>query len=145
MKRMMSLALAVQACSGSAWAFEAKPCEDAGVGLASLVQPLARNHLVLYDGKVVVYNVDTIEPACCSGGVAVVVPDNDDPVGGSSCTAVIAIGSVDATKGKRSYDPSRGLLLTMPTRIFDGESGLKPGPDLKLRIDLKASKVTIED
>ena len=144
MKSVSSFALALCAFAPAAFGFELKPCEDVGVGLTSLVTPLAKHHLLLYDGKVVVYNVDTIEPACCSGGVAVVMPDKDDPLGGSSCSAVVGIGSVDVTKAKRTYDPARGLLLDAQTQRYDGESGLKPGPQLKIRIDLNASRVSIE-
>jgi len=145
MNRTLTLALVLAASSGPALAFEAKTCEDANVGLTSIATPVAKNHVVLYEGKVTVYNIDQIEPACCSKGIAVVLPDREDPLGGALCMAVVGIGSVDVTKGERRYDEARGLLLEMATRAFDAESRLRPGPSLKLRIDLANSKVSVEN
>jgi hypothetical protein len=144
MNRSLIVALALQACAAPALGFDAKTCEDAGVGLASIATPVAKNHFVLYEGQVTVYNIDQIEPACCSKGVAVVLPDREDPLGGSTCTAIVGIGSVDATRSKRSYDAARGVLLEMATQAFDADSRLRPGPAVKLRIDLGRSKVSIE-
>ncbi len=141
--RLLTLVVPIVVASSS-FAFEVQTCEEAGTGLASLVEPIEANHLRLYDGKASVFNVDTIEPACCSSGVAVVIPDNSDPSGGSLCMAVIGLGSVDVVRAKRTYDPARGLLLEMKTQEFDGASGLRTGPVLRLRLDLKTSRVLID-
>jgi hypothetical protein len=125
-------------------AFEVKTCEEANVGLTSIATPVGRNHALLYEGKVTVYNIDQIEPACCSKGIAVVLPDRGDPLGGALCIAVVGIGSVDATKSERRYDTARGLLLEMATQAFDDESRLRSGPALRLRIDLGKSTVSVE-
>jgi hypothetical protein len=103
-----------------------------------------RQPVVLYEGQVTVYNIDQIEPACCSKGIAVVLPDREDPLGGSACTAIVGFASADATKAKRSYDANRGVLLEMATQAFDADSRLRPGPALKLRIHLGRSKVSVE-
>ncbi len=68
------LTLALQAWAVPALGFDAKTCEEAGVGLASIATPIAKNHVALYEGQVTVYNIDQIEPACCSKGIAVVLP-----------------------------------------------------------------------
>ena len=39
----MTVALALQACAAPALGFDAKTCEDAGVGLASIATPVAKN------------------------------------------------------------------------------------------------------
>jgi len=144
MNRSLTIALALQASAVPALGFDVKTCEDAGIGLTSIATPVATNHLVLYEGQVTVYNIDQIEPACCSKGIAVVLPDREDPLGGSTCTAIVGIGSVDATKGKQTYDATRGVLLEMATEAFDADSRLRPGPALKMRIDLGRSKVSVE-
>jgi len=121
-----------------------KPCGDAGVDLRTLMTPVAKNSISLYDGKVAVYNVDTIEPACCSSGIAVVLPDVNDQLGGNTCMALIGYTSIDVTKAKRSYDAARGMLLELPTQTRTDEG--QPGSlvTTKLRINLATSNVTLE-
>jgi hypothetical protein len=123
---------------------ELRPCDEAGIGLTTLVQPVASNQIALYEGKVILYNVDTIEPACCSAGLAVVLPDKDDPLGGSQCFAVIGLGAVDVTTARRSYDPARGLLVELATSTI-GENGERIlGETLHLRINLADTTVRLE-
>ena len=117
-----------------------KDCRDAGVGIESIARPVEKAHIALYDGKVDAYNIDTVEPACCSSGIAVVLPAKDDPSGGSNCWAVVGLNSVDVKAAKRSYDKAKGLLLVMPTK-----HGNQNGDTiLKLRINLGEGIVSIE-
>jgi len=116
LRQIFVLLLAFAAAPAVAFGHEVKPCEAAGVDLRSLIGPVAKNSLVLYDGKVTLYNVDTIEPACCSGGIAVVLPDVKDELGGNACMASIGYTNIDVTKAKRSYDPAKGMLLELPTQ-----------------------------
>lgn len=125
-------------------ALSVKDCRDAGVGIESIVKPVETAHVALYEGKVDVYNIDTVEPACCSSGLAVVLPAKDDPTGGSQCWAVIGLASVDVTVATRSYDKAKGLLLVMPTRRGDENGGTREGPPLRLRINLGEGRVTLE-
>jgi len=143
-RQILALLLACTAAPSIACAHDVKPCDEAGVDLRSLIGPVAKNSLVLYDGKVTVYNVDTIEPACCSSGIAVVLPDIKDELGGRACMASIGYTSIDATKAKRSYDPAKGMLLELPTQT-QTDAG-QPGPVVttKLRINLTNSSVKIE-
>ncbi len=58
-------------------ALEVKSCEEAHVGLTTLIAPVAKNSRTYKDDKISVYAVDTVEPVCCAAGVAVVIPDVD--------------------------------------------------------------------
>jgi hypothetical protein len=127
-----------------AMALEVKSCADAGLGIESIAGPVEKTHLSLYDGKVEAYTVDTVEPACCSSGVAIVVPAKDDPSGGSDCWAVVGLVSVDVRSAKRSYDQAKGLLLTMPARRSNQDGDAVDGPPLKLRINLGEASVSLE-
>lgn len=129
---------------------QVRSCEDAYVGITSLVTPVGDNSRGFYndesgDGpRVYIYNVDTIEPAAHSAGLAFVIPDNDSELGDSKCLAIIQLTSVDITKAKASYD-AKGLHLEIPKQDYDGDTGTsKPGAPLKVRIDLKASAVVVE-
>ena len=121
-----------------------KDCREVGVGIESIARPVEKAHISLYEGKVDVYNIDTVEPACCSSGIAVVLPAKDDPSGGSNCWAVIGLASVDVGTAKRSYDQAKGLLLVMPTKRGDANGETVEGPPLKLRINLGAGTVSLE-
>ncbi len=121
-----------------------KDCRDAGVGIESITRPVEKAHIALYDGKVDAYNIDTVEPACCSSGIAVVLPAKDDPSGGSNCWAVIGLASLDVRAATRSYDKAKGLLLVMPTRRRNENGDTVKGPPLKLRINLGEGTVSLE-
>jgi hypothetical protein len=145
MHRILAAGLLVLGVSSPAWSEASlRPCDEVGVGLTALVQPVAANHVALYDGKVILYNVDTIEPACCSAGFAVVLPDKDDPLGGWQCQAVIGLGAVDVTTARRSYDPARGLRVDLSTDTL-GENGERiAGETLHLRLNLAETTATLE-
>ena len=127
-----------------AHALSVKDCRDAGVGLESIVPPVETSHIALYDGKVDAYTIDTVEPACCSSGIAVVLPAKDDPSGGSTCWAVIGLASVDVRSATRSYDKVKGLLLVMPVRRGDPNGDAVKGPPLRLRINVREGTVALE-
>lgn len=147
------LVAALLAISTPAFAQEppsVRSCEDAYVGITSLVTPVADNSRGFYNDesgggpRVYVYNVDTIEPAAHSAGLAFIIPDKDSELGDSKCLAIIQLTSVDITKAKASYDGA-GLHLEVPKDDYDNDTGTsKPGAPLKVRIDLKASTVEIE-
>jgi hypothetical protein len=127
-----------------AFALDVKECQEAGVGLQSIAGPVEKAHMALYEGKVDAYAIDTVEPACCASGIAIVMPAVDDPSGGSDCWAVIGLASIDVRAAKRSYDKAKGLLLVMPTKRSNESGDAVEGPPLRLRINLGQGTVTLE-
>ncbi len=113
-KLICTVALSSLTAAPAAGHYGLKPCVDWTVGLEALVQPVADNQLTLYEGKVVVYNIDTIEPAAAPAGIAIVLPEIEDPLGRSKCVALTGVGSIDVRNAQRQYDPALGLLLTIP-------------------------------
>jgi hypothetical protein len=126
----------------TAEAFQVKDCGDAGVGIENIASAATS----LYGGKATAYLVDTVEPACCSSGVAIVVPalEAESPVGGNVCWTVTGFSSIDLAKAKRSYDKGKGLLLEMSTRVPNESGDIAPGAPLKLRINFSKARVEIE-
>ena len=118
------------------------PCADAGIGLTTLVTPVGENSRQFYNGQVSVYLVDTIEPACCSSGVAIVLPDAQSELGDAKCLAVLYQSSIDLNASEASYSPAKGLLIEMPASEQDDAGNQTPSP-LKLRVNLKSSTVTL--
>jgi hypothetical protein len=88
--------------------------------------------------------VDTVEPVCCAAGVAVVMPDVADELGGNKCLAVVGVASVQLDEATTEDDPAKGLLLTIPTRVFNEASDSAPGAPLKLRIDIDRGTMVAE-
>ncbi len=146
--RGMSGLLAVLVLSAEASAGQTPkvaPCEDASVGISSLIAPVAKHSRSFYDGRVMVYAVDQGEPVCCSYGVAVVIPLPDDDGGGLQCIAAMGASGLDLDGLKTSYDAGRGLLLTIPARWHNADKDTySDGRAFKLRINLKAATVTAE-
>ena len=144
MSRKCFLLTALLLIAGPAAALEVKPCDEAHVGLTELIAPVGKNSRTYKDDKVSVYVVDTVEPVCCAAGVAVVMPDVADELGGNKCLAVVGVASVQLDEAATEDDPAKGLLVTIPTRVFNETSDSAPGAPLKLRIDIDRGTLTAE-
>lgn len=122
-----------------------KDCKEAHVGLTELMVPVTKYSRNFLNNKVQVYTIDQIEPACCSIGLAIVIPDETaELVGLAKCFTVTHLNGVDIQKARTETDSSGRLLLVVPTSVYDGTGHGKPGKPLKLRIDLKTATVNRE-
>ncbi len=72
------------------------------------------------EGNVVLRAVDTVEPACCSSGVAIVTPDPDDESGGAKCSAAIQFRGLDLSKAKHAVK-GKELTISIPNLGKSGE------------------------
>ncbi len=146
MKKSLLVLASLMSLSAFASDFEIRDCKDAGIGIDTLVAPAAKNSRSYYNGAVQVYNVDVEEPASRSAGLAIVMPYPDGQGPGASCTAVTFFSGISVMNAKSSYNKSKGLLLSIPYGIYDGETGktkLAPAP-IKIRINLAKGAVTLE-
>jgi hypothetical protein len=126
--------------ASAASAAEVGPCND--LDRVSLLVGQTRS---FNEGKVRVAHVDTDgEPVCCSSHLLIVIPS---PEIGSQCFAL----SQSAAKGdqsargfsdiafariKGSYDPKRGLLLSVPYTLYNDSGRGKPA-SVSVRVDLR--------
>ena len=109
--------------------------------LENLVEPWEQNTKTFYNGQVRIALVDTGgEPVCCSTHLVILVPRNDE-MGGSECfvfsqtqydmedgPSYMGFQGIDFQKIKASYDPSKGLTLSVPYSTYvdgiDSEYGV---------------------
>jgi len=82
-------------------------------------------------------------PLATSFGLAVVIPGNEI---GSLCFATLGYTSIDLSKATSAYNPGAGLVVTLPTTIFDPASkdGNKKGAPLQVTVNLKDYTVTAQ-
>ena len=122
------------------------PCDEIELELESVAVGADRSGVrTYYRGAVTLFVVDRVEPACCSFGVAIVMPPppGDEPAG-MSCWTKWGYAGVDLRRAQTSYDGTRGLTLHIPTLEYEPETGgSTPGAPIRLRID--ASRGTIVD
>jgi hypothetical protein len=144
MKRALASIASLFTLAAPLQALEVKTCEAANVGLTELIAPVAKNSRTYKDDKVSVYVIDMAEPVCCSAGVAVVLPDVSDETGGYQCIAVLGVASVQLDEAGTEDDPSKGLLLTIPTRVFNEAADSAPGDPMRVRINVDKGSVAIE-
>jgi hypothetical protein len=144
LRRYIFLVPLLLTASVQAQSLDIKSCEEANVTIAELVPPVAKRSRTFKDDKISVYEVDTVEPVCCAAGVAVVIPDMEDPLGGNKCLAVVGVASVELGEAAVADDAEKGLLLTIPTRRFNEASDSAPGDPIKLRINADKGTVVAE-
>jgi hypothetical protein len=118
-------------------------CLDANVGIVDLVAPFDANTLSYYDGQVALHLIDTMEPVCCSIGLAIIQPAEDAPEGYAECVAITGYRGLDFAAMKVSSD-DKGTYLAIPTQNNDDEGNPKPGKTLHLKIDATTYRVSIE-
>jgi len=76
--------------------------------------------------------------------VAVVIPDIADELGGNKCLAVVGVASVQLDEAVSQDDPAKGLLISIPTRVFNEASDSAPGEPIKLRVDVEKGTLNVE-
>jgi hypothetical protein len=75
---------------------------------------------------------------------AAVIPDIADELGGNKCLAMVGVASVQLDEAVGVDDPGKGLLISIPTRVFNEASGSAPGEPIKLRIDVEKGTLVVE-
>lgn len=143
--KILALTLVLSSFAAPSLAAEIRDCRDANIDLTSMVMPPSANVVTTYDGQVALYNVDIIEPACCSAAIAIVLPDTESELHTSKCVAITGFREVDIARAPRSYDPRRGLLIKLPTVISTNDGNGARGPTLRIRINLAKSSVELEN
>ncbi len=123
------------------------PCQDhwaGSIGALSLGENF-ENVRRFYNGRVTLMQLDTEEPAAASFGYAIQMPSGD----GSNEPAFLqcflnwGFTYVDVAAAQSSYDPARGLTLTIPTRSYDVEQGgSAPGEPIRLLINIAEGTIT---
>jgi hypothetical protein len=131
-------------------------CQDSGyvVSPANLVEPWSTHSRTFANGAIRIAVLDTGgEPACCSAHLLVLYPagGRDEP---DYRACVVISGTpglgflwVDIPGTTASYDPARGLLLSVPvTHWHDGVELGRPGivERMEVRVNQAAQTVEVE-
>jgi len=115
----------------------------------AIIEPWSEATRTFASGKIRIIALDTAEPACCSFHLAIIAPNPQDEMGLRQCVTLNDGGEwtgfqfVDVKATRSSYDPGRGLLLSIPVeRYIDGIRSTKLTVDV--RINQATGDITIE-
>lgn len=150
MRTVLAGLLAAAVVSGAASAATVRGCNDYTSNAQNIVEPWEKNARTFYKGEVRAALLDTGgEPACCSFHLLLILPPNSDEPGNVNTCFVISehgtmgYGHIGFDKIASSYDAKKGLLLTVPMIVSNGDDVQKSGV-IKLRINLAKSSVVVE-
>ena len=140
MKWAALMALAFFATTPAA-AGEFKTCSELGVGIETVLWSAMLSGIevsIMENGSIL---VDLKEPVATSFGVAVVIPSHEI---GSLRFATLGYTDVDLATAKATYDSAKGLVVTLPTKVYSANSkdGNKPGDPLVVTVNLNDNTVT---
>jgi hypothetical protein len=146
-KLMMALALATATSPALA---EATISQCAGPArVDAIVEPWSKATRTFANGAIRLVLLDTIEPACCYAHLAILAPNPGDELGARQCVALsdgsewTGFQSIDLAGAKSSYDPAKGLLLSIPVeRYIDGIRSHKAVIDV--RINQATGAITLD-
>jgi len=147
MKRL-ALAAACAALPLGATAQVIADCDWVGTA-ANIVEPWADHSRTFANGAIRVAVVDTGgEPACCSSHLMILSPSGDgtmDPIYRQCHVASAREGwgfyGVDVARITASYDPARGLLLSVP--VDHWHEGIDQGrPPIEERMEIRVNQST---
>ena len=122
------------------------PCAEVSAGLTQLaLGPNNEGVRSFYEGRVTLLALDYVEPACCSSGVAVLLPDGNGEIepAGTACWATWGYAGVDLQAATSNYNPVEGLRLVIPTLDYDHDTGgTRPGAPIRLQINLSEGGIS---
>lgn len=111
------------------------------------------NHTATYaEGQIRVAVLDTMEPAAAAMHLLVISPPLDE-AGGRQCKVVSLSGgegrpsgflNIDFGAREASYDPARGLVLSMPVEAFNPGTSAGEQGELTVTINQSSGEVTAE-
>lgn len=125
MKTLMSaVALAVAAIGAQAQ--EAVPC-DWQARADAIVEPWSEYSRTYANGDVRLALLDTVEPAAAAFHILILSPPYDE-IGARQCRTLglgggMGFSGVTFDALDAAYDPSVGLIFTLPVASFDGSTG----------------------
>lgn len=126
-----------------------RDCLDASISLNALwIGENGEGVRSFYNGMVTVLRLDTEEPAAASAGLAILMPSGDgseEPIF-TACHVFLYYGSIDFDGMESSYDPARGLTLTVPAYEANLETGGRGSPNpIRVLINAGAGTLSVID
>lgn len=122
-----------------------RPCtggDGVQIGIESLYPPYAKHARTFYNNQLSIFNIDTIEPAAASAGLALTFAGEH---GEGTCIYVGPFSSVSpVSDAKARYEEGKGLLIELKTGDYGDNGPQKPSKPLRLRVNLKTGTVTRE-
>ena len=121
--------------------------------VTTVIEPWEEATRTFAEGAIRVVHLDTGgEPVCCSSHLAILAPTGQPEDMFRQCRLLsdregyrgfldVRIGLIES-----SYDPAKGLLLTIPVDYYDGERGPRAdGPfPVRVRINQATGAITLE-
>ncbi len=122
MKTVLFSVLASMLLASTAQAITIEDC-DWRARADAIVEPWAENSRTFSNGKTRLALLDVIEPAAGAMHLLVMSPPYDE-LGGRQCKVVsaepgIGFSGIDFTALTAAYDPSIGLMFTVPVLFYD--------------------------
>lgn len=108
-----------------AMAVTVQPCTELA-SVLSIAEPWEANTRVFARGDIRLVVLDTIEPAAAAFHLVILHPPRDE-LGGPMCSMVSAtdglgFGGMNLAPAEASYDPARGLTVSLPISVYDPEA-----------------------
>ena len=130
----------------AATAQTAAPC-DWQASAQALVEPWEDNSATFANGAVRVAVLDTVEPAAAAYYFLILSPPMNE-VGDRTCTVVgfgdgLGYAYMDFASLKSGYDPARGLIFTIPARIYMPEESFTNVARLEITVNQATGSVTV--
>jgi hypothetical protein len=128
-----------------------RDCGDTG-RVEFIAEPWAENSRTFYNGEIRIALIDTEgEPACCSSHLMVLytAEPKDEPAY-RACKLItqteggLGFSGVDFAHIKATYDPKRGVLLSVPVARMSEDGASETRSVIKVRLTNKPASVAIE-
>lgn len=144
---MIRLLAALALLSGQAQAqqIDVKPCGDSE-RIDVIAEPWEQSIAAYANGGIRLALLDMVEPAGGAWKLAVISPPRDE-LGFRQCRVIGADGigfyNLDFAKRRASYDPARGLTLTLPAQHYLPEDPEGGWYHLALTINQQTGDITV--
>jgi hypothetical protein len=111
----------------------------------AVAEPWEANTRTFANGEVRFVVLDTIEPAAGSFHLVILHPPRDE-LGGPMCTMLsvaegIGFSSMDLGVATATYDPARGLAISLPVGVYNADTAAFDAQSLSLTINQSTGRV----
>lgn len=148
MSMWRTAALVCGLTAGAAQAAHVSQCDGYAANAHNLSVPYDEAVREFANGRIVFLNLFVEEPVCCGAHLMVLFPNLDDYYQDCrliSWTPSLGYLNINLSDATAAYNPKSGLMISVPSRLYDAEANFGNGVLLDVTINQAHGTVTVKE
>jgi hypothetical protein len=134
--------------AGAATAAQVRDCDTYEANVRNLNVPYSEAVREYAKGQIVLMSMFIEEPACCGSHLVVLFPSADDYY--QECRLVswtndLGYLNINLNDAAATYDPAKGLTVSVPSQLYDVDSDFRNGVLLDITVNQAKGEVSVRE